>query len=157
MQRNLIALVACALRRPFCSATRRPARQQGLARGAGLEAAATKEFQDYEAIVARVKGAKDAASAQERVVVFAKGKLAWQSAPKDFVEPAQKSRCTRSDATSTERPAADALHGVLGRRALLHDALRVPAEAQVRRHAVYPAKNVGGTDFMDLPAARPRS
>src|SRR5262245_13882373 len=51
--------------------------------GQNLEAKDSKEFQDFEAVVARVKGAKDAASAEERAIVFLKGKPAWQSNPKE--------------------------------------------------------------------------
>ncbi len=44
-----------------------------------LEVKDSKEFQDFEAVVARLKGAKDNASAEERAIVFHKGKPAWQS------------------------------------------------------------------------------
>ena len=56
----------------------------------GLEAAANKEFQEYEAVVARVKGAKDSLAAQERIVLFRQGKVAWQTNPKELVEPATR-------------------------------------------------------------------
>ena len=46
-------------------------------------------FQDFEAVVARVPGAKDAASAAERVVILKQGKPVWQSGPKD-AEPGSR-------------------------------------------------------------------
>src|SRR5687767_10639278 len=54
-----------------------------------LEAADVKTFNEYEAVVARVKGAKDAKAAEERVVLLAKGKPVWQSNPKE-TDPGSK-------------------------------------------------------------------
>ena len=121
----------------------------------GLEAAATKESGEFEAIVARVKGAKDAQSAEERVLVFAKGKLAWQSGPKDLVEPAVK-LTLHSLGRDLDGSGQPQLHfsGFSGGAhcCTTHYVFRL--KPQVKRHAVYPAKNVGGTDFMDLPGRK---
>ena len=121
----------------------------------GLEAAASKEFQEFEAIVARVKGAKDAQSAEERVVVFAKGKLAWQSGPKDLVEPAVK-LTLHSLGRDLDGSGAPQLHfsGFSGGAHCCTTHYVYKLKPQVRRHAVYPARNVGGTDFMDLPGRK---
>lgn len=120
----------------------------------GLEATASKAFQEFEAVVARVKDAKDAA-AEERVVVFRQGKLAWQSNAKE-----------QGDA-----PVRFTLHA-LGRDfdgnggpqlhfsaftggahcCTTHYIYRL--KPSVRRHAVYLANNVGGTDFTDLPGRK---
>jgi hypothetical protein len=121
----------------------------------GLEASASKEFQEFEAIVARVKGAKDAASAEERVVVFAKGKLAWQSGPKDLVEPAVK-LTLHSLGRDLDGSGQPQLHfsGFSGGAHCCTTHYVYRLKPQVKRHAVYPAKNVGGTDFMDLPGRK---
>ena len=133
MRRTLIILAASAIVPAALAAPPAPAGPQdskSWLESQGLEAAASKEFQEFEAIVARVKGAKDAQSAQERVVVFAKGKLAWQSNPKELVEPAQKFALhSLGRDLDGERPAAAALLGLLGRGALLHHALRLQAQA----------------------------
>src|SRR5262249_34297780 len=49
----------------------------------GLESTESKEFQDFEVVIAHVKGATDPKAMEERVVLFNKGKVAWQSGPKD--------------------------------------------------------------------------
>ena len=90
MRRILIFLAACAMAQAALAAP--PAAPAGpqdskdWLESQGLEATASKEFQEFEAIVARVKGAKDAAAAEERVVVFRQGKLVWQSNAKELVE-----------------------------------------------------------------------
>ena len=48
----------------------------------GLEAVDLKNYQEFDAVVARVAGAKDAASGQERVVLLKQGKPVWQSNPR---------------------------------------------------------------------------
>jgi len=50
----------------------------------GLEAASTKSLNEFDAVIARPKGGGD-----ERALVFAKGKPAWQSNPKE-TEPGAK-------------------------------------------------------------------
>src|SRR5436190_7929963 len=48
-----------------------------------LDAVDTKGFQEFEAVVARNKGAKDAKNGEDRVVIFKQGKPHWQSNPKE--------------------------------------------------------------------------
>src|ERR1700694_858025 len=48
-----------------------------------LDALDTKTFQEFDVVVARLKGAKDAKDGEDRVIIFAKGKPAWQSNPKE--------------------------------------------------------------------------
>lgn len=158
MRRILSTFATCVIVPAFAAAPAAPAAPQdskAWLEEQGLEAASAKEFQDYEAIVARVKGAKDAESAQERVVVFAKGRLAWQSAPKDFVEPAQRITL-HSLGRDLDGSGQPQMHftGFSGGAhcCTTHYVFRL--KPQVRRHAVYPAKNVGGTDFMDLPGRK---
>ena len=158
MRRTLIALAASAILPAAFAAPPAPAGPQdskSWLESQGLEAAASKEFQEFEAIVARVKGAKDAQSAQERVVVFAKGKLAWQSNPKELVEPAQKF-ALHSLGRDLDGSAQPQLHfsGYSGGAHCCTTHYVYKLKPQVKRHAVYPAKNVGGTDFTDLPGRK---
>lgn len=55
----------------------------------GLEAVDTKPFLDLEAVVARIKGAKDSKSGEDRVVLLRQGKPLWQSNPKE-TDPGSK-------------------------------------------------------------------
>ncbi len=121
----------------------------------GLEAAATKTFQDVEVVVARVKGAKDAATAQERVIVFRGGKPAWQSNSKELVEPAERftlhSLGRDLDGDGQAELHFSAYSGG-AHCCTTHYVYRL--KPQVKRHAVYQAKNVGGTDFIDIPGRK---
>jgi hypothetical protein len=121
----------------------------------GLEAAAWKSFQDWEAVVARVPGAKDAVAAQERLVLFRQGKPAWQSSEKDGVEPA--SRLTlHSLGRDFDGDGQPELHFSAysggAHCCTTHFVYRL--KPAVRRHGVYAAGNIGGTDFTDLPGRR---
>lgn len=158
MRRTLIAAAALALAQAALAAPAAPTGPQdskSWLESQGLEASANKEFQEFEAIVARVKGAKDAQSAEERVVVFAKGKLAWQSGPKDLLEPAVK-LTLHSLGRDLDGSGQPQLHfsGYSGGAHCCTTHYVYKLKPQVRRHAVYPAKNVGGTDFMDLPGRK---
>ena len=158
MRRTLIAFAASAILPVALAAPPAPAGPQdskSWLESQGLEAAAAREFQEFEAIVARVKGAKDAQSAQERVVVFAKGKLAWQTNPKELVEPVQKF-ALHSLGRDLDGSGQPQLHfsGYSGGAHCCTTHYVYRLKPQVRRHAVYPAKNVGGTDFTDLPGRK---
>jgi hypothetical protein len=121
----------------------------------GLEAAANKEFQEYEAVVARVKGAKDSLAAQEPIVLFRQGKVAWQTNHKELVEPAARftllslGRDINGDGQPDLHFSADSggahcctVHYVYG------------IKPQVRRLAVYNSRNAGGSDFIDIPGRK---
>jgi hypothetical protein len=120
----------------------------------GLEVGDAKSFQDLEAVVARVKGAKDPAAAQERIVIFSGGKKAWESSDKD-VAPA-----SRIEIKSIGRD----LNGD-GHPDLLFSAF--PAGAQccltyhvyslkpkVARLASFASGNSGATGFVDIPGRK---
>ncbi|MGE0355280.1 MAG: hypothetical protein AB7P08_00050 [Burkholderiales bacterium] len=121
----------------------------------GLEASATKEFQEFEAVVARAKGAADAAAAEERVVVFRQGKPVWQSNAKDKPETPERYtlHALGRDFDGSGQPQ---LHfsGFTGGAHCCTTHYVYRLKPQVRRHAVYPANNVGGTDFIDLPGRK---
>lgn len=121
----------------------------------GLEAEDTKAFQDWEAVIARVKGAKDAAAAQSRVLVFAKGgKLAWQSNAKEN-EPAEKwtIHSIGRDLDGDGNPDLHFSGFTNGAHCCTtHYVYRL--KPQVKKLAAYPARNVGGGDFVDLPGRK---
>ena len=120
----------------------------------GLEAGATKTHEEFEAMVARVKGAKDAASAQERVVVFAKGKLAWQSNPKEN-EPAAKwgLHALGTDLDGDGKPEMH-ISGFSGGANCCTTHYVYKLKPQVRRHAAHPANHVGGGEFVETPGRK---
>jgi hypothetical protein len=121
----------------------------------GLEAASSKTFQEFEAVVARVKGAKDATAAQERVVVFKQGKPAWQSSDKELAEPAVR-LTLHSLGRDLDGGGQPELHfsGYSGGAHCCTTHYVYRLKPQVKRFAVYPAKNVGGTDFIALPGRK---
>jgi hypothetical protein len=121
----------------------------------GLEAAASRTFQEFEAVVARVKGAKDATAAQERVIVFRQGKPAWQSSEKELAEPAVKFTLHSLGRDLDGGGQPDLHFSAFSGGAhccTTHYVYRL--KPQVRRFAVYAAKNVGGTDFIELPGRK---
>jgi hypothetical protein len=116
----------------------------------GLEAKDSKEFQDFEAVVARVKGAKDNASAEERAIVFLKGKPAWQSSPKE----------TDPGSTWVLHSIGRDLNG--GGQPNVHFSSHTGANCctthhiyslkpKVTRLAVYQAGSMGTGEFIDVP------
>ena len=121
----------------------------------GLEAAASKEHQEFEAVVARVKGAKDTVAAQERIVLFRQGKVAWQTNPKELVEPVGRYTLHSLDRDIDGDGQPD-LHfsGYSGGAhcCTAHYIYRV--RPQMRRVAVYKSGNVGGSDFIDIPGRK---
>jgi hypothetical protein len=159
MRRILTFLAACAtVQAAFAAPPAAPAGPQGSKEwleSQGLEAAANKEFQEFEAVVARVKGAKDPVAAEERVVVFRQGKPVWQSNAKELVEPAVRftlhSLGTDLDGSGLPQLHFSAFTGG-AHCCTTHYVYRL--KPAVRRHAVYLAKNVGGTDFMALPGRK---
>jgi hypothetical protein len=113
----------------------------------GLEAVDTKSFQDWEAVVARAKGATE-----EKLVVFAKGKPAWQSSPKEIEGAARfQLRAIGTDLDGDGNPDLHFTTTTGGARCCTtHYAYRL--KPQVKRLAVFPANGVGGADF--LPVAQ---
>jgi hypothetical protein len=116
----------------------------------GLEAADTKTFQDYEIVVARLKGITDAKAAEERVAILRNGKPVWQTNPKE-TEPGSKWTLH-----SVGRDLDGDGHGDLhissfsggAHCCTMHQVLRL--KPQVRRVAAYSAGNVGGGEFIEV-------
>jgi len=116
----------------------------------GLEAADTKSFQEFEAAVARVKGAKDSASAEERAIVFKQGKPVWQSNPKE-TDPG--SRWTlhsigRDLAGNGQPDAHFSSHSGGANCCTTHVVIQL--KPQVKRIAVYSAGSMGAGDFVEV-------
>jgi hypothetical protein len=121
----------------------------------GLEAAATKTFEDYEAVVARVKGAKDAKAAEERVVLLAKGKPVWQSNAKE-TDPGSKwtVHALGRDLDGDGKPDFHvSSHSGGPSCCTTHHVYRLgPRPARL---AVYDAGNVAGGEFIDVAGRKP--
>ncbi len=117
----------------------------------GLESTETKEYQDFEAVVAHVKGATDPKAMEERVVLFNKGKLAWQSGPKD-VDPGSRwkiwSLGRDLDGDSQPDLHVSAFSGGAN-CCTVHFVYRL--KPKVTRLAAYSAGSMGGGDFVAVP------
>jgi hypothetical protein len=116
----------------------------------GLEAVDTKTFNEFEAVVARIAGAKDAATGEERVIVFAKGKPAWQSSPKE-TDPGSKwtIHSIGRDLDGDGKPDMHASsHSGGAHCCTIHHVLRL--QPKVQRLAAYSAGNVGGGEFIEI-------
>ena len=111
-------------------------------------------FQDFEAVVARVPGAKDAASAAERVVILKQGKPVWQSGPKDAEAGSRWTlHSLGRDLDGDGQPDVHfSSHGNAGQCCTVHHVYRL--KPQVRKVASYAAGNVAGGEFLDLPGRK---
>ena len=120
----------------------------------GLEAADTKSFQDFEAVVARVKGAKDPASAEERLAILKQGKPVWQSSPKD-ADPGSRwtIHSIGRDIDGDGQPDLHASSFSGGPHCCTtHHVLAL--KPKVKRLAAYAAGNVGGGEFIEIPGRK---
>jgi hypothetical protein len=120
----------------------------------GLEIGDTKTFQDVEAFVARVKGAKDPAAAQERIVVISAGKKAWESTDKD-VAPASRIeiKSIGRDLNGDGHP--DLLFSAFSGGA--HCCLTYyvySLKPKFARIATFASGNSGATGFIDIPGRK---
>jgi len=120
----------------------------------GLESTDTKEFQDFEAVVAHVKGATDPKAMEERVVLFNKGKVAWQSSPKDS-DPGSRwkifSLGRDLDGDGLPEMHVSAFTGGAN-CCTTHFVYRI--KPKVARLAAYSAGPMGGGDFIDVPGRK---
>ncbi|HQZ46807.1 MAG: hypothetical protein IPL06_22975 [Betaproteobacteria bacterium] len=121
----------------------------------GLEAASWKSFQEFEAVVARIPNAKDPPGPQERLIVFRQGKPVLQVTDKDGIEAA--SRLTlHSLGRDLDGDGQPDLHfsAYSGGAHCCTTHFVYKVKPAVKRLAVYAAKNLGGTDFVDLPGRK---
>ena len=115
----------------------------------GLEATATKNFNEFDAIVARVKG-----GGEERAIIFTKGKPAWQSTAKD-TEPGAKwtVQSIGRDLDGNGQPDVHfSSHTGGANCCVTHHIYQL--KPQVKRLAVYSAGSMGGSDFIDVPGRK---
>jgi hypothetical protein len=116
----------------------------------GLEAADTRSHQEFEAVVARVAGARDSASGQDRVVVLRQGKPVWQSNPKE-TDPGSRwtLHSMGRDLDGDGQPDLHISSHTGGANCCTtHHVIRL--KPQVKRLAAYSAGAVGGGEFIDV-------
>ncbi len=116
----------------------------------GLEAVDRKEVQDLEIVVARLKGAKDVKTAEERVAVLKQGKPLWQTGPRDG-DPGSKwtLHAVGRDLDGDGHPDVHVSSFSGGAHCCTtHHVLRL--KPKVARVAVYSAGNVGGGEFIEI-------
>jgi hypothetical protein len=110
----------------------------------GLDAADTKSFDTFEAVIARPKGG------DERAIIFNKGKPAWQSTPKD-TEPGSKwtLHSIGRDFDGNGQPDVHFSTNTGGANCCTtHHIYQL--KPQVKRLAVYSAGSMGGGEFIDV-------
>jgi hypothetical protein len=115
----------------------------------GLEATTTKNFNEFDAIVARVKG-----GGEERAIIFAKGKPAWQSNPKE-TDPGSKwtVHSIGRDLDGNGQPDVHfSSHTGGANCCVTHHIYQL--KPQVKRLAVYSAGSMGGSDFIEVPGRK---
>lgn len=120
----------------------------------GLEAADTKSYEEFEAVVARVKGAADALSAQERVIIFKQGKPVWQTNPKE-TDPGSRwtLHSMGSDLDGDGHPDIHFSSFTGGANCCTtHHVYEL--KPRLRRLAVYSAGAVGGGEFIEVPGRK---
>ena len=120
----------------------------------GLDAADTKAYQEYEAVVARVKGAKDAASAEERVIIFKQGKPAWQTNAKE-TDPGSRwtVHSIGRDFDGNGQPDVHISSYSGGANCCTtHQVIQL--KPQPKRIAVYSAGSMGAGEFIDIPGRK---
>jgi hypothetical protein len=151
MQRQLLFSVAMGLAMAF-TASAQDARTW--LQSQGLEAIDSKVFEEFEAVVARVSGAKDAASGEDRVVLLRQGKLLWQSNPKE-TDPGSRwtLHSIGKDLDGDGQPDLHLSSHTGGANCCTtHHVIRL--KPQVRRLAAYSAGAVGGGEFIDVPGRK---
>ncbi len=120
-----------------------------------LESLDTKTFNEFDAVVARLKGAKDAKAGEDRVVLLVKGKPVWQSSAKE-TDPGSKwtLHSIGRDLDGDKQPDLHfSSHSGGPSCCTTHHVYRL--KPKVARVAVYNAGNVGGGEFIDIPGHKP--
>ena len=116
----------------------------------GLEAADSKSFNEFEAIVARPKG-----GGEQHALIFGKGgKPAWQSNPKE-TDPGSKwtIQSIGRDLAGNGQPTVHFSSNTGGANCCTtHHIYQL--KPQVKRLAVYSAGSMGGGDFIEVPGRK---
>ena len=116
----------------------------------GLASGDVKSFHEFEAVVARLKGATDPKAAEERVVILKQGKPVWQSSPKE-TDPGSKwtIHSMGRDLDGDGQPDMHfSSHSGGAQCCTTHHVLRL--KPQIKRLAAYSAGSVGGGDFLEV-------
>ena len=144
MKHAVLALFAAVAMPAFAQDAKTWLESQGLASGD------VKPFQEFEMMVARVKGATDPKAAEERVVILKQGKPVWQSNPKE-TDPGSKwtIHSVGRDLDGDGQPDMHfSSHSGGAQCCTTHHVLRL--KPQVKRLAAYSAGSVGGGDFLEV-------
>jgi hypothetical protein len=115
----------------------------------GLTAVTTKTFNEFDAVIAKAKD-----GGEQRAIVFAKGKPAWQSNPKE-TEPGSKwtIHSIGRDLDGNGQPDVHfSMHTGGANCCVTHHVYSL--KPQVKRLAVYSAGSMGGSDFIDVPGRK---
>ena len=116
----------------------------------GLDAADVKPFQEFEGVVARLKGVTDPKAAEERVAILKQGKPVWQSNPKE-TDPGSRwtIHSIGRDLDGDGQPDMHfSSHSGGPQCCTTHHVIRL--KPQVKRLAAYSAGSVGGGDFLEV-------
>lgn len=144
MKRTILALVLAAALP--CSAQDAKAWLESQ----GLDALDTKEVGDLEIVVARLKGAKDAKTGEDRVAIIQKGKPVWQSNPKE-TDPGSswKLLSVGKDLDGDGQPDMH-FSSYSGGAQCCTTHFVMALKPKVKRLAVYSAGSVGGGEFIEV-------
>ena len=115
----------------------------------GLEATSTKTLDDFEAVIAKPKAGGD-----ERAIIFAKGKPAWQSNPKE-TEPGAKwtIHSIGRDFDGNGSPDVHFSTNTGGATCCVTHHI-YELKPRVKRLAAYSAGSMGASDFIEVPGRK---
>jgi hypothetical protein len=114
-----------------------------------LEVLDSKAFQEFEAVVANVKG-----GGEQRAIIFKQGKPVWQSSPKE-TDPGSKwiIHSIGRDLAGTGQPDVHFSSNTGGATCCTtHHVYQL--KPQVKRLAAYQAGSMGGGEFIDVPGRK---
>lgn len=115
----------------------------------GLEATSSKTLDEFEAVIAKPK-----AGGEEKAIIFAKGKPAWQSNPKE-TEPGAKwtLHAIGRDFDGNGHPDVHFSTNTGGATCCVtHHVYEL--KPRVKRLAAYSAGSMGASDFIDVPGRK---
>jgi len=115
----------------------------------GLDAVDRKTLNEFEAVIAKPKGGGD-----QRAAILAKGKVAWQSTPKD-ADPGSKWTIVSMGRDLAGNNIPDVHFSVnTGGANCCTTHYIYQLKHPVKRLAVYPAGSMGGGDFIEVPGRK---
>jgi hypothetical protein len=149
MQRNMLRWLASAALAFAPIAFAQDAGTTAWLEKEGLDSTSTKSLNEFDAVVARPKGGGD-----ERAIIFAKGKPAWQSNPKE-TEPGAKWTINSigRDFDGNGQPDVHFSTNTGGANCCVTHHI-YELKPKVKRLAVYSAGSMGASDFIDVPGRK---